>query len=283
MGAGRRSTTRRLPGRTPLLAVLAALTLLVSSPAALAVPTGAWDGPDVSSVLAVPAACQGTEDRRDRDSDGAEKDCDSAAPAPPQANPDAFAGVQDEHLFVDAPGVLANDAPGTATLQEASELTEKGGRVTVSESGAFTYRPPRGFHGVDVFAYRLSGPGGDVLAVAQIGLVLRTCQNAEPTLRGTPGRDVLRGTPDPDVILGRGGNDVIIGAGGDDLLCGGSGVDRISGGPGNDLIFAGGGDDDASGGKGKDRIYGGEGGDRLSGGPGRDRVFGGAGRDELED
>lgn len=287
MRVGRRNAPRRAPGRTPALSALAALALLISAPAALAgTAASTLDGIDTDNDqhldLFDNCPTVANPDQADKDADGIGNACDEALPKP-VALPDLFEGIAGERLKVGAPGVLANDSPGVATVQESTERTEKGGQVTISRSGAFTYHPPRGFHGVDAFAYRLSGEGGDVVAVVQIAVARRTCANATPTLVGTRGRDVLRGTPGPDVILGRGGDDVILGGAGDDLICGGTGDDRISAGEGDDVVFAGAGDDNVHGGQGKDRVFGEAGGDTLSGGQGKDRVRGGPGPDHVKD
>ena len=98
---------------------------------------------------------------------------------------------------------------------------------------------------------------------------MQVCGGEEPTMVGTPGRDVLVGTADRDIISAGAGNDTINGMGGNDTLCGGPGKDRLVGGPGNDLMFGEGGNE-SDGNRG------------LFGGPGTDYIYGGYGADLCE-
>lgn len=96
-----------------------------------------------------------------------------------------------------------------------------------------------------------------------IDLSERCCAGRQPTIVGTPGRDVLRGTNGSDVIMGLGGADVISGGTGNDIICGGAGADVLNGGNGNDQILGGFGPDDLYGCNGNDTLIGGSGSDTL--------------------
>lgn len=105
------------------------------------------------------------------------------------------------------------------------------------------------------------------------------CFEAQPTIVGTPEKDILVGSPGPDVILGEAGADVIKGGGGKDLICGGKGKDRAFGGPSGDKIAGEDGKDKVSGQGGSDQLLGNAGNDLLIGGADRDTLNGGGRRD----
>ena len=69
--------------------------------------------------------------------------------------PDAYQTEEDVDLVVDAPGVLANDAPADELNFTASlETLPSNGTVTFFTSGRFVYSPNADFNGVDTFTYR---------------------------------------------------------------------------------------------------------------------------------
>jgi Ca2+-binding RTX toxin-like protein len=131
------------------------------------------------------------------------------------------------------------------------------------------------------------GQGGIALAADQTKMItfqldpppadqMWVCGGEEPTMTGTPGRDVLVGSADRDIISAGDGNDTIKGMGGNDILCGGPGRDRILGGGGNDLIFGEAGNDMDNLPLPPTLLKG------LFGGPGTDYVYGGYGTDYCE-
>ena len=67
----------------------------------------------------------------------------AGVPPPPLAVGDSFSVDEDSALPVDAPGLLANDNPGTATCVPDVDATGLIGEVEVQPNGAFTYTPAR--------------------------------------------------------------------------------------------------------------------------------------------
>lgn len=78
----------------------------------------------------------------------------SQATAPTiEAKPDSYTAAAGRVLIVPAArGVLANDTG--PKVRAAITTSPTAGRVTLSRTGAFNYRPMRGFTGVDSFVYR---------------------------------------------------------------------------------------------------------------------------------
>lgn len=98
----------------------------------------------------------------------------------PAAAPDAYPVGEDTALVVPAPGVLANDAPGTTASLATAPAN---GTVVLQPSGAFTYTPAANFSGSDSFTYRA---------------VLGTTQSAPTTvaITVTPVNDTPVAVPD---------------------------------------------------------------------------------------
>lgn len=103
----------------------------------------------------------------------------------------------------------------------------------------------------------------------------------DPSLLGSPGRDVICGRGGDDKIKGLGGHDLIRGGEGDDILIGGEGDDRIVGGRGEDQAYGRDGVDQMLGGRGDDILEADDGSDVAHGGPGADSLYGTDGEDVL--
>ncbi len=102
-----------------------------------------------------------------------------AAIRPPVARADAYTtGFQTSLTVPAARGVLTNDTPN-ATIAQGLTLTfppetQNGGQVTLADSGGgFTYIPPTGFLGQDVFGYEISNSAG----VSRTTVTIEVTQN----------------------------------------------------------------------------------------------------------
>jgi len=72
----------------------------------------------------------------------------------PTATGDLYPFTEDTPLIVAAPGVLANDEPGT-TVSTASPISSTGhGSLTLNSDGSFSYVPDPNFNGSDMFTYQ---------------------------------------------------------------------------------------------------------------------------------
>ncbi len=68
--------------------------------------------------------------------------------------PDAYSGVHDRKLRVDAPGVLANDIDADGDHLEADIVKGPNhGEVNLNHDGSFVYEPDEGYTGLDGFTY----------------------------------------------------------------------------------------------------------------------------------
>jgi Bacterial Ig domain/Right handed beta helix region/RTX calcium-binding nonapeptide repeat (4 copies) len=202
---------------------------------------------------------------------------------------------------------LANDSiPSGATITVTIVSDATHGSVAVA-GGVATYRPARGFTGVDSFTYQIDdGSGATDTAVVRLAVnAKRNTVELEPdpwdsglnplpalVIRATSGSDKItisrsRGASALTVKMNgqrRGefagfGRIIVLGHEGSDRitlgptitarseLVGGTGDDRITGGGGADLLLGGAGNDRLDGGAGADVLIGGTGSDRLSGGP----------------
>jgi hypothetical protein len=75
--------------------------------------------------------------------------------APPVAANDAYGATEDEALAVGAPGLLANDTPGSGSALSAVLVSGPAhGTLALNSDGSFTYTPLSGFVGTDSFTYR---------------------------------------------------------------------------------------------------------------------------------
>ncbi len=192
--------------------------------------------------------------------------------------------------------LLQNDVDpdgDSLTIRAVTEPTN-GSAVINGLGDAVEYESRPGFVGTDRFTYEIADAAG-ATAQATVHLTVSGLPSTdpcatEPTLIGTPGRDILVGTPGDDVIHGIGGHDLILGRGGDDLICSGAmgdviitreGNDTIVASDGHDLIISLSGDDVIEGGGGNDRIYAGAGNDRIDTGDGRNTVHAGGGDDLI--
>jgi uncharacterized repeat protein (TIGR01451 family) len=72
----------------------------------------------------------------------------------PLGNTDSYDVDFDRQLVVSAPGVLANDAPGT-TVYDVVDQPSDGTLEGPASDGSFTYTPADGFSGDDSFTYRI--------------------------------------------------------------------------------------------------------------------------------
>lgn len=89
-----------------------------------------------------------------------------AASLPPVARADLYTtGFQNSLTVPASRGVLSNDTPN-ATAAQGLTITfptesQNGGQITLADSGGgFTYIPPTGFLGRDIFGYELANQGG---------------------------------------------------------------------------------------------------------------------------
>ena len=75
----------------------------------------------------------------------------------PTPTGDSFATQQGVALFVDGPGVLANDTdPEGDPLRSFVVENPKGGTLTLNQDGSLIYTPDAGFTGTDTFTYRVN-------------------------------------------------------------------------------------------------------------------------------
>jgi VCBS repeat-containing protein len=131
----------------------------------------------------------------------------------PVAMADLFATTEDVALSVNAAsGVLANDADDDADVLAVSAFdasSARGGSVTMSANGSFTYTPASNVHGTDTFGYTVSdGRGGQASATVTITLaavndVPVAADNTYSALKDTAlvvntGAGVLANDTDPD-------------------------------------------------------------------------------------
>jgi hypothetical protein len=73
----------------------------------------------------------------------------------PRAQDDSYNATEGQALTVAAPGVLANDFPGTwPGLTAVNASTPQHGSLTLNANGGFTYTPQSGFAGMDCFTYQ---------------------------------------------------------------------------------------------------------------------------------
>ncbi len=117
----------------------------------------------------------------------------------------------------------ARDVDGDAiTFSIASDT--RNGDVTLSTSGAFTYRAKPGFAGSDTFSFAISdGMGG-----SNVYAVTLTVQSVASLIEGSEGNDLLAGRSFGDAYAGYAGNDRITGGANDDLIDGGAGIDTAA-------------------------------------------------------
>jgi Ca2+-binding RTX toxin-like protein len=175
--------------------------------------------------------------------------------------------------------------------------TSKGGLVTISANGDFSYSSVAGFFGKDSFQYTLDdGRGGYDTAVVYLNVKAESGR-----IIGDGSGNILWGDDVGNFIYGQGGGDIIFGAGGGDHLYGGAGSDIIYAGSGYDIVTGGSGQDIIYGDGGNDILVGGyvvimknsagemsffatsgsDGGDIISGGAGNDALVGCKGKDIL--
>jgi len=102
---------------------------------------------------------------------------------PPVAVADTYEQSQSGPLTISAPGVLANDTLNNATIASygattggeqnaigGSTPTSRGGSVSLSATGGFTYTPPSSFNGSDTFKYVIQNSGGSSTATVTINV-----------------------------------------------------------------------------------------------------------------
>ncbi|HZM15727.1 MAG TPA: Ig-like domain-containing protein [Candidatus Krumholzibacteria bacterium] len=90
---------------------------------------------------------------------------------PPVAQRDAYEMEVDGTLWVDVPGVLANDTDANGNALVAELVTPPAhGELTLASDGSFTYVPGVGYVGLDHFVYRASDTVEEDEAEAWIGV-----------------------------------------------------------------------------------------------------------------
>jgi PKD repeat protein/serine/threonine protein phosphatase PrpC len=96
----------------------------------------------------------------------------TATPIPPPAPvSDTYSTVGGQPLKVNGPGLLNNDQANGGTINVFSGLTDRGGTVSVSSDGSFTYTPPANFVGQDSFSYTVTNQEGSVSATVVINVL----------------------------------------------------------------------------------------------------------------
>src|SRR5581483_2990397 len=78
----------------------------------------------------------------------------------PVGNPDSYEVVRTETLTVSAPGLPANDDPGTSVVAEDTTAPKDGSLQQIGPDGSFTYTPDDDFVGVDSFTYVIADQAG---------------------------------------------------------------------------------------------------------------------------
>ncbi|MBL7806161.1 MAG: cadherin-like domain-containing protein, partial [Saprospiraceae bacterium] len=101
----------------------------------------------------------------------------------PLALPDAYASTGNVGIIVPAAsGLKANDFDDNiagATVTAGTFASTQGGSVTISSDGGFTYTPPPGFTGSDMFNYTLvdGNPVGLPVPTSDVGTATITVSN----------------------------------------------------------------------------------------------------------
>ncbi|AKF07714.1 beta strand repeat-containing protein [Sandaracinus amylolyticus] len=91
----------------------------------------------------------------------------------PVATDDRYGTLPDTALTIDAPGVLANDAPNGARIDAFDTTSTQGGTVALAPDGGLVFTPATGFQGDDTFTYRLANVAGMVTATVTIDVSAR--------------------------------------------------------------------------------------------------------------
>ncbi|MDQ4143475.1 MAG: FG-GAP-like repeat-containing protein [Actinomycetota bacterium] len=81
--------------------------------------------------------------------------------SPPDAVDDAYTTAKDTALYVDFPGVLANDSDADGDILSATVTTGPAhGFLSLGYDGSFSYTPAAGFTGTDSFTYTVKDDNG---------------------------------------------------------------------------------------------------------------------------
>lgn len=90
----------------------------------------------------------------------------------PKPQNDSYTTTRNQTINIAAPGILANDTPGSNGVKQAvpaSGSTASGGTYTISANGAFTYVPASGFTGNESITYTATnGAGGTATATIAV-------------------------------------------------------------------------------------------------------------------
>jgi hypothetical protein len=90
----------------------------------------------------------------------------------PKPQNDSYTTIRNQILNVAAPGILANDTPGSNGVKQAvpaTGTTASGATYTITAAGAFTYNPASGFTGTEVITYTATnGAGGTATATISV-------------------------------------------------------------------------------------------------------------------
>lgn len=116
------------------------------------VPDADWFGVDVFDYIIF--------DGNDVSSASATIVIQNQGPDPIQARDDNFSVPSGTTLTVSVPGIFANDV--SANRLVSFTQPEKGGTLVQNGNGSFSYTPPSGFVGKDVYTYRVADTQGNI-------------------------------------------------------------------------------------------------------------------------
>lgn len=98
---------------------------------------------------------------------------------PPRAKDDAYTVAEDTRLNVQAPGVLANDAPsGDGPLTGQLVRGPEHGTLTFRPDGSFVYTPDPNYFGRDGFTYKAVDGDGRTSRAAHVGITVTPVNDA---------------------------------------------------------------------------------------------------------